>query len=713
MAKKKQKTNKKNTKTIKSSKGQLYSKISSANISKHALPEHNVRISSPENASLYTTAENIRLKSGFNKLDKQRQNSGCTIPTEHQDIVAMTQAIYKKMGLIRNIIDLMADFSSEGLNIKHPVKKQQRFYRSWAKRVDLQGRAHDFMKLLLRDANVIVRRRNAELPPEIIKLMSSKSSIKAEKLLQIVTDEKPEKVKVDDRKDKSEIPWRYTFLNPVMIEKVGGAAAKFFNGNDLAMRIPKELANSIRNPKTDIEKDLQNKLPQEVIDAVKKTRGGGGSLILLDPTKIYIDYYKKDDWEDWGTPFLYGIFDEITLKEKMKLADMSALDGVINTIRLWRLGDHKEKILPNPNAVNKLLDILQHNQGGGVLDLVWDSMIDLKTEYPPVDKILGDEKYTSVNRDIVQGLGIPNALLGGVDLATRNAETAFVQLKTLIERLEYIREKCLTWINGEFKRVADAMGFKTTPFVSFGTMSLRNEAAEKQLMIQLVDRGIVSVEAVHELFGTNFVIELQRIRDEQNIRDAEPNILEKGNPYFRPLSILQLQHEFQLELNKLKSGDNPNGDQPNDEGDNSSGRPPNTVDTNPRDKKTQPVLSVYKTLAENYMKKIDKIIDPLYVKSKNIKNIRFLTKEQSVELEKVKRHILATITLKDNIRSISKEDIFSRTSNDGDVPRACIFEKIFSKNVLRYIEFTGSDPRLEERKSLASSTWATFVSITD
>jgi len=718
MAKKKKTSKKVKTQ---SSGDPLYTKLTLGNIKQHALPDENSIVTSSSAGNNFTIAENVKLKSGFNRRDKELKSPGTALPTSHQEIILMTHAIYRKIGLIRNIIDLMSDFASEGLTIRHPIKKQQRFYEAWAKKVDLQGRSHDFMKLLLRDANVIVRRKDGILTDKIIKMMT-KGSTNLENLLVQNVEEKPEKIDVKKTKTKKKvIPWRYIFLSPTMIEKTGGEVGKFFNGNAIAMKIPKELIRSIRNPKTDSEKALKNRLPAEVISAINKTKGTS-VLVELDPDKVYVDYYKKDDWEDWGTPFLYGIFDDIVLKEKMKLADMSALDGVINTIRLWKLGDHKEQILPNPNAVNKLLDILQHNQGGGVLDLVWDSMIDMEVEYPPIGDILGDEKYRSVNSDIIQGLGIPNALLGGVDLATRNAETAFVQLKTLIERLEYIRHRCLVWLEGEIKLVSEAMGFKKLPFIRFGTMSLRDEAVEKQLMIQLVDRGIISVEAVHEVFGTNFTIELERMREEQGVRDSEPKILEKGNPYYRPISVMELQNTLQIELQNAKlsgqTGDNPNGDQPADEGDNDSGRPPNTKDTEKRDDKRQPVLSnvqekvlsVYKAIAEQHMKQIDNIIDPLYVKKNKVKNTRFLTKTQAKELEKIKRGILSTINLKDNSIDITQEEIAKRTdSSDRYVDRMTSFENIFNKTVTHYKDVTKQNPKLNDRKSLVSSTWAMLV----
>lgn len=707
-----------------------------ADLSDHKIPIDNVVFSGQANSSKFTSSELTRMKSiasdrvhtrsGFNKADRLQQRSEEELPTGHKAIISTCQAMYRKVGMIRNIIDLMSDFASEGLEIKHPIKSQQRFYQSWARRTDIASRAHDFMKLLLRDANVIVRRKTAIIPKPVAKEMS-----KAEATAEVVgltsveealVEEKPEKIKKEIPKvTPREIPWQYTFISPTVIEKIGGDIGQFFGGKEIALRIPTELKRAINKPKTKAEQDLIAKLPQEIVSAVKsKTKKG--DLVALDPDKMYIDYYKKDDWEDWGTPFLYGILEDVMLKDKMKLADLAALDGVINVTRIWKLGDHKEKILPTEAAVNRLLDILQHNVGGGQQDVIWDSMIDMIVEYPPIDKILGDEKYRAVNRDIMKGLGIPEALVGGVDLATRNAETAFVQLKTLIERLEYVRGKCIRWLQNELAIVARAMGFNNVPTIVFETMSLRDEAAEKQLMIQLVDRGIISDQAIHDLFGLDFATELRKIKEEQKIRDVNPKILEKSNPYYRSTTQLELQHQFKVELEKLKQsgktgntdelsergGDNPNGDQPRDSGDNEVGRPPNTPETNPRDTRTEKTLSVYKVKAEGLMSKIDAIIDPLYLKNHDIKNMRALTKGQTQELENVKLAVLAAIGSDDVVTG----PLIHERSKPIYAGLTKVFKSSFEDTLVCHAEILGRPAKLNERRSIAASTWASMRGVT-
>jgi len=697
------------------SKGKLYTK-GTQGLNNHSLPE---ACYASHGLPTRTIATDVSLRAGHNRHDYDLDRPHDKLPTEHAEIIMACQAIYRRVGMVRNIIDLMTDFAAEGLELQHTTKKQERFFREWARRVDLQGRAHDFMKLLMRDANVIVRRKNGILSVPAANEMAKGGVTPTGTVDESKVAEPPEKIGLDKRKAKKrEIPWKYTFLSPTIIEKIGGDLGRFFGSDALGMRIPHDLANSIKSPKTAAARQFVKELPAEVVAAAKKK----GGMIALNMDKIYVDYYKKDDWEDWGTPFLYGVLEDVMFKEKMRLADMAALDGVINVIRLWRLGKSDQQILPTAAAVDKLVDILQHNGGGGVMDLVWDDMIDLKVEYPPTDKILGAEKYAGVNADIVRGLGIPDSLVGGADLGTRNAQSAFVQLKTLVERLEYVRSKAIRWIEGELRLVADAMGFKRIPAINFGIMSLRDEAAEKQLMIQLLDRGIISSEKTTEVFGVNYMIELERMKGEQRIREDNPGVLEKAGPYYRPVSVMEKQSELALQLERVKlgyrydtkfpdhpgddngGGDNPIGDQPRDDGDNDPGRPPATKDTKDRDERTPTTLSVLNIVADGFIDQVDGLIDEAFLKEHNIKNMRSLTKAQRNQLDRVKRGILSVLQPGDKV---TKKLIASRLDN-AEKP-STIFEYRFNEMVSDFTSSTKREPNVKEKRMLTSLVWAALA----
>lgn len=634
---------------------------------------------------------------GFNRHDRNDARPDDRLPTKQADIVTACQGLYKRIGIVRNVIDLMADFATDGLSIQHSSREQQAFYQEWARRTKLKDRAHDFAKYLLRDANVVVRRKYATLTPPAERQMSRGAE-----------EEIVEKKLPKNRKSKR-IPWQYIFISPAICEKAGGEAGRFVGSQVVSLKLPQKLIQSIRNPKTKEEKDAVAKLPEDILLAVR----AGKKTIPLDTDSTHVSHYKKDDWDDWATPFLYAVMEDIMLKDKMRMADMAALDGVINVIRLWKLGNSDKGILPTKVAVNKLLGILENNYGGGVLDLVWDDMIDLKVEYPPTDKILGAEKYKSVNQDIVRGLGIPDALLSGGDANSRNAQAAFPQLKTMVERLEYVRGKVIEWLAEELRLVRDAMGWRNMPVISFSTMSLRDEAAEKQLLLNLLDRGIISVEAVLAVFGKDYMVEIERLREEQKLRTTESGLLERAGPFYRPVSVMQQQTDESIRLAKNSpptggtgtgGGENQAGDLPRKTQDGvPAGKPAGQKNTKPAPKTRTPrtYSAVYTALAGRFQDRIDTIFDPLYLASKGLKSIRAASAAQRSELEAVKRAALASLSPQDEPTEEVLKGILDRPATEASA--SC--HRAYAALVEEHTKVFAKPPCVQDRRRLMAAAW--------
>ena len=142
--------------------------------------------------------------------------------------------------------------------------------------------------------------------------------------------------------EKSQIPWRYNFFNPLTID-IKDSEISLFVGRKNFQISTNTLLDNFKNG--DIPAHVLDTLPPEVRNRIKN----GERKIDLDPERLCIHYYKKDDWSHWANPLIYAILDDVIMLEKMRLADLSALDGAISNIRLWTLGNLDHKILPNKN----------------------------------------------------------------------------------------------------------------------------------------------------------------------------------------------------------------------------------------------------------------------------------------------------------------------------------------------------------------------------
>lgn len=442
---------------------------------------------------------NISSRPGLSKSDYDYYRPQEAVPNQIYAVLNRAEFIYQRVGLVKNVIDLMGDFAAQGITVSHPNKRIERFYRNWFKKINGKDRSERFLNNLYRIGNVVMTRRTAKLSNRSIKDMYKANAAD-------FTDR-------DIRKEitslgAKEIPWKYTFIDPMYIEIAAGPLASFVGGKKAyGLKLPAHLRKIINSPKNDAEKFMVSKLPPEVIEAAKTKKP-----YFLDPDKVIVSHYKKDDWQTWAFPMMYSIMDDITVLEKLKLADMAALDGAISNTRIFKLGNLDHKIAPTKAAASKLASILQNNVGGGTMDIVWGPDIELIESNTNVHQFLGEAKYTPHLNNVYAGLGIPPTLTGtyGAAGTTNN----FISLKTLTQRLQYGRDVLRRFWQEELDMIQKVMGFRYSAKIEFDNMDLSNEEAEKALIIQLADRNIVSNEFVQKRFGADPELENVRVERE-------------------------------------------------------------------------------------------------------------------------------------------------------------------------------------------------------
>jgi hypothetical protein len=560
------------------------------------------------------------------------------IPKRSKRIIKMCMDAYDKVGIVRNIIDLMGDFGSQGISIVHENKSVEKFYQQWFKKCNGKERSERFLNNLYRTGQVFVYKSYANISPEINTYIKSLASD--------ITLEIPD---VQD----SLVPWRYNFLNPLNVEYKNGDVNLF-----LGIRNYELNANTFFDNFKDggVPAKLMESLPPNVKQAIKE----GKKTITLEPDRLSVFYYKKDDWQQWAHPLTYAILDDIIMLEKMRLADLSALDGAISNIRLWTLGSLEHKILPNKAAINKLRNILASNVGGGTMELVWGPELKYTESNSQVYKFLGSEKYISVLNSIYAGLGVPPTLTGMAGQSggfTNN----FISLKTLVERLQYGRDQLTKFWEAEIEYIRKAMGFRKPAHVTFDQMSLSDESSEKQLLIQLADRDIISHETILERFKEIPSVEKMRLKREQKERedDAYPD---KAGPFHnanhkQELEKIDKQGKINEKLQKAKQPAGP-PQQSAKPPQNKNGRPPLKKDQSPRKPRvdtprSKPGVAEIVSWASEAFDTVSEVVNKAYLSINNKQNLRQLTKSEICDLENIKIQALSSLEIMQNIDEVS------------------------------------------------------------
>ena len=585
---------------------------------------------------------NRSVRTSITRNDYYRFRPEEAVPTRQKRIIKMCMDAYDRVGIVRNVIDLMGDFGAQGIDIVHPNKAIERFYKKWFEQVRGVERSERFLNYLYRAGNVIVKRRtakiNANKEAELRRTSAADMDIQSLKYA------------------KREIPWAYDFLNPLAVDVLNFYNGMFIGDPIFIMNLSRTTYDSFTASNV-TARNTFSKLPPDLQKMVKE----GKRQIPLDKEKLEVYYYKKDDWLVWANPMIYAILDDLIMLEKMKLADLAALDGAISQIRLWRVGSLDHKIIPRRDVINKVRDILASNTGGGTMDLVWGPELDFKESQSQVYKFLGSEKYQPVLTSIYAGLGIPPTLTGAS--TGGGYSNNYVSLKTLIERLEYGRQLLTQFWQKEIEIVQKAMGFRFPAQIRFDSIILSDESAAKQLLINLADRAIISNETILERFGEMPEIEKTRIRREEQARRNDSVTPQKASPYHNPnlrndvAKILVtkdgVDNSFYEEMDLPKQdiplpvpaggGGGPQTPAKTPQGNPQGGRPLNTKDAVKR--KTKRVLpksgeSAAVLWAFNAQKTIAETVTPMMLDFYNKKNVRSLTKAEFDQLEYFKLCLL-------------------------------------------------------------------------
>jgi len=577
------------------------------------------------------------------------------VPTKIKAILRRADDIYQRVGLVKNVIDLMGDFAAQGIRLVHKNKRIERFYRQWFKKIRGKDRSERFLNNLYKTGNVVINRQTAKLSLKV-----------ADKLYRAVAA--PDLIinDLDETQfEKREIPWRYTFLDPVFVEVSAGQLSSFVSEKRYELVLPAHLRKVINSPKNTNEKDIVSKLPSQILEAAKTRKP-----YPLDPEKILVFHYKKDDWQTWAFPMIYAIMDDITVIEKLKLADMAALDGAISNIRIFMLGNLEHKIAPTKAAAAKLSQILGNNVGGGTMDLVWGPDIELLESNTNVHQFLGEGKYIPHLNAVYAGLGIPPTLTGtyGAAGTTNN----FISLKTLTQRLQYGRDILVDFWEKEIAAVQKSMGFKYPAKIEFDRMDLSNEDAEKALLIQLADRNLISDELLQSRFGMDPDMEKYRMNRENRDRDGN-RMAKKAGPWHDPqfensLKKIALQSgivapsQVGLELEKKKSGEQAALDLKQNmisqksptqlakkpeslPGQPQQGRPKNSTDTEQRKPKQFAPQTGAKLMMwiNDAQERINACLNPIMLEFYQKKNMRSLSNKEHDELDAFKDKVLFSL----------------------------------------------------------------------
>jgi len=410
--------------------------------------------------------------------------------SKYHNIIKECVDIYYTTPVVRNIIDLMVDFASEGLRIEHKIDSQQRFYDEWARRSGFYELIPQIFHSILLTGNCFVMKRTGKVSKAVQQEMSRGS------------------LEFPNVKNRI-LPISYTILNPTRIEI---EQSELFDERNISFKLSEADIKKIKNPSNKNQRDVLKSMSPQVRAAALKS-----GTVFLEPDKVTPLFYKKLAWQSWAYPLIFSCIDDINFKKMLRQMDESSAADVIKAIVIFKLGNTKENFGATQAMFSKFATLLKNP--AEAKNIVWNDLIDVMDSYPPIDKILGSEKYDVVDRDILTNFGVSEVLVSG---RAGNYSSAFLSVRTLQEKLETVRNYVMNaFVIPELVQIQRAVNFRNKPKARFSSMSLRDEQAEKKLLMGLLDRKIISAQTMHETLGLDTGIEKMRLAKEDSDKNLD------------------------------------------------------------------------------------------------------------------------------------------------------------------------------------------------
>lgn len=661
---------------------------------------------------------------GFNYLRKVAIDSRI-----NHSIIAQCQMAYRGYGIIRNIIDLYADFATEGIELDHPDKGARNFYRTWATKIKLNERVYNAFLNLFTSGTVFVHRKwakldateersmkraqSAEMINDTLILRGSKmdKAIYANDQLSIIEQliqndskaiAKAPKAPSEEHLPTSEskrIPWGYTFLNPLQVEYRGNLLK---GDNQWVLTIDKGDALNIAQRMGFKTRKGNNSglnevlVPKEFLQKIKKYNGSNTKYtaeIPLTNDELYVLHAPgKWDWCHWATPFIMPALRCLAFKDCLRNMETRACDSVINSIYLWKLGNIEKGMAAEDEHFERLSDMLQ--MPGQTLNILWNDQISAEVVQADINGIFDIKKHESVDRDILTALGVPEVLLGGKG---GNFSNSFIAVAGVLERLESYRNQVKDWLMGELKIIADAMGFQKLPTIRFGRSSLQDEKAYQTFLMGLYDRNIISADTILREANTDVNIEVSKLKIEKDIR--EKDILEARGPFIKTPPAKSIGPKT------------PNGRPPG------SQTGPTGKQQNPRGPKGQNIVAeiiemqdILQARAKKTLLQIEDFIGKYLLKAKaregsDIKHIKQLRAKERERLEWLIYNVFSHMPVPQNDEPIRDDTIIHMLkSNVCEKIKADILD-IYVNKVAEYSKTYGKSPTREMRRNFMCSAW--------
>jgi hypothetical protein len=282
-------------------------------------------------------------------------------------------------------------------------------------------------------------------------------------------------------------------------------------------------------------RDLYKQLPPEIVTQVKQ-----GKNIRLDNRFVSHIAHKAAPYEMWGTPAMMRCFKTLIYKDKLRAAQQAIADRHITPLRVAKIGAAGEPY-PTQADIDDFRETLIAIDGDPSSFLVYHYGLQFEYVGSSGHILPLNTEFDFIQKELMNGLGINEAMLNGEGPTYANAEVGF---NTLAKRYMSYRLRLENWIRYKvLKPISKIQGFYTSnngeieskymtekqrkisaarndmslivPEIKWQQEDLSSDQNIMNIIQALRDKGLVSAKTMLPMVGLNPDIELKNLKEEE------------------------------------------------------------------------------------------------------------------------------------------------------------------------------------------------------
>jgi len=272
--------------------------------------------------------------------------------------------------------------------------------------------------------------------------------------------------------------------------------------------------------------ELYNLLVKEYPEFVNDVRNGVRKIKLDNPL-IFRGRYLSDS--PYPIPYLNSVIESLKHKRNLRRMDYSLASRVITAIMLVKVGSDEFPVTEDDDYIfDDLRRQLAWRWNSGkpdlerIFQLFANHTIDISWIIPDVQALLDDSKYSNVNKDIIQGLGLPAILIAGETERSGAGGANDYAMISPESTMEVMRTHITPVLQSICNNISKYNSLSTTPYIRFTKINLMEFNTFTEVLANLYTTGNISRTSYDKIFGFNWI-------DEMNVKEEENKILKEKN----------------------------------------------------------------------------------------------------------------------------------------------------------------------------------------